>query len=180
MGENYQQRWEGVKDAVDEDQAVRALAGILADRSGRDFIKGPGFGENEAALCVRILDSVSCDLCLHPFRRLRWFLQGIARHNLNSSEKFTFFVTLRRLAERHGQLPSRIIITEDLGVPAEALAHGGFGVVKPGTYRGARVAVKSAVAARDADFQRMKKVSIDSSFATTLRHGLNNSAPAIL
>jgi len=67
---------------------------------------------------------------------------------------------LRKLAERHGLLPSRIRIAGRIEVSDELLASSGFVDLKTGTYRGRLVAVKTfRVTARD-DFVKITKVRI--------------------
>ena len=68
---------------------------------------------------------------------------------------------LRRLAERHGRLPDRMMITETMEVSEKIVASGGCGDIRTGTYMGGLVAVKTArVAARD-NFKKIKKVSFN-------------------
>jgi len=102
--------------------------------------------------------------------------QGIVGHNLNPAEKASFFVMLRRLAERYGRLPERLMITEEMEVSDEILASVGFGFVMGGTYKGVRVAVKTATVPSLRDLEKIRKVSVDG----ILWSGLNNSAPAVL
>ena len=68
---------------------------------------------------------------------------------------------LRRLAERHGLLPDRMRITENIEVPEEILAFGGFGDVRLGTYNGGAVAVKAMRVAALDNFLKTRKVSIN-------------------
>lgn len=62
MDKNYQRVWKGVTKTNDENKAVRALSGILADKEGRNFILR--LKRNDAGLCIEILDRVSHNL--HP------------------------------------------------------------------------------------------------------------------
>jgi len=80
-------------------------------------------------------------------------------HNLKPAEKQAFSVTLRRLAERHGLLPDRMKITEELKVSDEELGSGGFGDIVLGTYKGCAVAVKTMKVTLQDDFLIIRKVS---------------------
>lgn len=80
---------------------------------------------------------------MSPFRRLRWSRQGIRTQNLGTAKKGAFFLTLRRLAERHELLPDRMVIKEGINVVAEVVSERGYGEVRSGTYKGHRVAVKT-------------------------------------
>jgi hypothetical protein len=62
MTKDHQRLWEHVTNTTNESEAVRALAGILADREGRAFISR--LERDEAELCIDILDHVSRDPCL--------------------------------------------------------------------------------------------------------------------
>ena len=153
---NYKQLWKGITGAANA-EAIRMLAGILADEKGRIFIQY--LGRTGAELCVKILDRVSRDLTC-TIRRLRRSCQGIMEGNLKSAEKNTFRVTLRRLAELYQLLPDYMVITSGLEVSDKIIASGGFGDVRSGMYMGSAVAVKTAkVAAKD--FQKIRKVWID-------------------
>jgi len=72
MAKNYQRLWEEVTSGIDDAKSVRTLAEILVDKEGRAFISH--LAHKDAELCIEILDHVSCDLYLFPFRRLRWSL----------------------------------------------------------------------------------------------------------
>ena len=159
MAKDYDTLWEGVTHATTEAEAVRALAQIVVDKQGRAFTLG--LKPKDAELCVETLDYVSCDLRLLPVSVASdGLFQGIAEQNLKSTEKSAFFLTLRRLAERHGLLPDRMKIRETFEVSDEISAAGGFGDVRSGTYNGSLVAVKAArVAARD-NLQKIRKVRI--------------------
>jgi len=156
MAKDYQQIWDSVADAVDGAQTVQTLSAILADKEGQAFISH--LDNKSAALCVEILDNVSYNL--HLPSHLRPSRQGITKYNLGPAERQVFFVTLRRLAERHGLLPDRMRITEGVEVSDEVIASGGFAHLWSGTYKGHLVAVKTArVSARD-NFAEIRKVSI--------------------
>ena len=60
MAKDYQRLWEDVTRAIDEANAVRTLAEILADEEGRTFVSR--LERKDAELCIEILDHVSCDL----------------------------------------------------------------------------------------------------------------------
>ncbi|KAF9645811.1 kinase-like protein [Thelephora ganbajun] len=137
MAKIYQQLWKAVTDASGEAKAVRILAEILADKEGRDFISHLKI--NDAKLCIEILD------------------RGIAKHNLKITEKQDFFVTLRRLAARHGRLPDSVIITDKIEVEDKILASGGFADVRSGSYKGHRVAVKTLKVAMNDDVPKIRK-----------------------
>jgi len=180
---DYQQLWKDVtnchhevKVGTDEVKAVPALGKILTDKEGRDFILC--LGEQDAELCMKLSDRVSCDLHL-PFSLPHTARKGTTGHALTPTEKHAFFVTLRRLAERHGKLPDRMMITEEIDVLDEIHAFGGFGEVRNGTYKGDRVAVKTARVPLVGDLTKIRKVGIDDILALTRRR-LNYSAPAIL
>jgi len=64
VAKDYQRLWEGVANAVSEAEAVRALAGIMADKEGRAFALR--LDRKAAELCIEVLDCVSCDLHLPP------------------------------------------------------------------------------------------------------------------
>ena len=83
--------------------------------------------------------------------------------NLNSAEKNTFRVTLRRLAEGYRLLPDYMVITGGLEVSDKIIASRGFGDVRSGVYKGSAVAVKTArVAAKDLQkIRKIRKVCID-------------------
>jgi len=67
---------------------------------------------------------------------------------------------LRKLAGRHGLLPSRMRIAGNIEVSDELLASSGSVDLKTGTYRGRPVAVKTLrVTARD-DFVKISKVRV--------------------
>lgn len=90
--------------------------------------------------------------------------QGITEQHLKPAEKNAFFLTLRRLAERHALLPDRMIIRETFEVSDEISAAGGFGDVRSGTYNGDLVAVKAARVSGRGDIQKIRKVSIGGIF----------------
>ena len=95
-----------------------------------------------------------------PPRDLKRFRQGIIEHNLKPAEKNAFFLTLRRLAERHGLLPNRLVIKEKIEVSDDILTSGGFGDVRRGRYKDRFVAVKTAKVNPKADREKIRKVSI--------------------
>jgi len=155
--------------ATDKAQAIHTLSSVLIEREGRVFVSG--LDDKDAELCVEILDNVSRgphSLHSPPPQATR---QGIVGHSLKPVEKPALFITLRRLAERHGLLPDRIRIREKIEDSDEVLGSGGFGDVKLGTYEGRPVAVKiMRVSAKD--FGKIRKVSINvgcpSAFSTIL------------
>jgi len=110
---------------------------------------------------MEILDRVSRDPCPLPSRRLRLFPQGIAEHTLEAKEKQAFFVLLRELAAIHGRLPESMMITDEIKVSDEILASGGFVDVRTGTYKGCLVAVKTLRVAKQDDFLKIRRVSVD-------------------
>jgi len=154
----HQQLWKDAVSAMDKAQAIQTLSGVLADQRGRVFISR--LGSKDAELCVEILDNVSRDL--HPPHSSlpQAARQGIVGHNLKPVEKPALFITLRRLAERHGLLPDRIRIREKVEDSDEVLGSGGFGDVKSGTYEGRPVAVKIMRISAKGDFGRIRKVSV--------------------
>ena len=156
MANEYQRLWMDVANPTDEAQAIRSLAEILSNKEGKIFISR--LDRKDAELCVEILGDVGPDLH-SPCSQPQPVHQGIAaEHNLRPAEKQAFFVALRRLAERHGLLPSRMRISGGIEVSDELLASSGFADLRSGTYRGASVAIKTLrVAARD-DSVRIKKV----------------------
>jgi len=158
MAKNYRRLWNGVTSAADQAQAVRTLSEISADRGGRFFISLLDGGD--AGLCVEVLGNVSHGLHL-PFPLPQMVCQGIVSHDLEPAEKQAFFVTLRRLAERRGRLPNRMMVTEEIKVSDEIHAYGGFGDVRPGTYKGRHVAVKTMRVTTPANFPKIRKVSIN-------------------
>jgi len=159
MEKDYQRLWAAVTNATDKTQATQTLAEILADKDGKVSILG--LDSKDAESCIEILDNVSPDLRL-PRSQPQAVCQGIAEHNLKPAEKQAFSVTLRRLAERHGMLQSRIMIREGLEVRDELLAFGGFGDVRCGyTYSERPVAVKVLRVPALDDLKEIRKVSID-------------------
>ena len=101
-----------------------------------------------------------------PPYRLRWSRQGITERALKTQERDAFLLTLRRLAEQHELLPDRMMITGDFEVSDDIPASGGFGDVRSGTYRGGRVAVKTAKVADRRKLKEIRRVSIDGIFAS--------------
>ena len=156
MVKDYRRLWKDVTNTIDEARAVRTLADILADKEGRTFISR--LEHKDAELCIEILDRVSHDLHLLPFRCLRWSLQGIAEHGLKPAEKQAFFVTLRRLAGCYGRLPDAMIVTEKIETSDMILASGGFADLRQGTYMGHLVAVKTMRVAVQDDLLKIRKV----------------------
>ena len=88
-------------------------------------------------------------------------IQGLAVHKLHSSEKHTFFSTLRRLAGKHARLPESMTIKGKIDYSASSQYHtsGGFADIKQGKYRGGMVAVKIMRVAVTDDFVKIRKVS---------------------
>jgi len=157
MGKDYQRLWVDATSAADRVQGARALAEILADKDGKVFVLRLG-GEN-VELCVEILGDVSSNPRLPPSQP-QTVSQGIAEYNLKPAEKQAFFVTLRRLAERHGKLPSRMRIMGKIEVAEELLASSGFADLRSGMYGEHLVAIKTLrVTGRD-DYVKIRKVSI--------------------
>lgn len=161
---DYQRLWEGVANATDETRAVRALSAIVADSPGRGFVLR--LERKDAELCIETLDYVSHDLHfathLPPSYRMD-LVQGIIEGNLNRRDKATFFLVLRRLAERHALLPERMMI--DIEVSGEVLVSGGFGDVRYGMYMGDPVAVKSARVAVEDNLEKIRKVRAPTTFS---------------
>ena len=118
--------------------------------------------------------SRSAFLLLPP---LRWSHQGIAGHNLKTSEKKDFFVTLKRLSERNGRLPSSMVLTEKVEVEDRIVASGGFADIRRGRYLGRPVAVKTMRVAAQDNFLKTRKVRTSVGHPG---HGLNDFTPAIL
>ena len=145
-----------VANPTDEAQAVRSLAGILRDKEGKVFISR--LDRKDAELCIEILGNVGPDLH-SPCSQPQPIHQSIAtEHDLRPAEKQAFFVALRRLAERHGLLPSRMRISGGIEISDELLASTGLADLRSGRYRGRTVAIKTLrVTARD-DFVRIRKV----------------------
>ena len=164
MAKNYQQLWKDVASTSNEAKAVQTLAEILLDKEGRAFISNL---ERDAELCIEILDRVSRHSYPLPSRRLRWFLQGLAEHNLKTTERQAFFITLSRLAAIHGRLPESMVITEKIKASDEILASGGFADIRTGTYKGHLVAVRNIKVAKQDNILRIRKVSINSIFSAT-------------
>ena len=177
MAIDYQQMWNDAVCTRDKAKAIQTLSGVLVEKEGRVFISR--LDTQNAELCVEILDDVS-RRDLHsphspPSHAIR---QGIIGHNLELVEKRAFFITLRRLAERHRRLPERIRTKEKIEVESdEILGSGGFADVRPGTYEGRPVAVKVMRASAKDNFVRIRKVSIG---VGLLGRGLSHLAPAIL
>jgi hypothetical protein len=160
MAKDYRQLWEGVTSASDEGKAVRSLAEILVDKEGRIFISN--LEREDAKLCIETLDRVSRNPHLLPSRSLRWLFQGIVEHNLKTSEKQAFLITLRRLAGIHGRLPDSMMITEEIKVSDKVLSSGGFADIRSGTYMGHLVAVKTLRVTDAYGLPKIRKVIADS------------------
>ena len=101
------------------------------------------------------------------FRRLRWFHQGIAGPGLTTTEELAFSVTLRELAETHGQFPKSMTITK-IKVSDKILPSGGFADVRTGTYKERLVAVKTMRVAKQDDLLKIRKVSVHNVFSANL------------
>jgi len=156
MGKDYQRLWAAATNATDRVQSARALAEIVADKDGKVFVLR--LGGEDVELCVEMLGDVSPNPQLPPSQP-QAVSQGIAEHNLKPAEKQAFFVTLRRLAERHGKLPSRMRIMEKIEVAEELLASSGFADLRSGMYGEHLVAIKTLrVTGRD-DYVKIRKVS---------------------
>jgi len=69
MTKDYQRLWKDVTNSSNEAEAVMTLGEILTDKGGRDFVSC--LGCKQAKLCIKILDHVSREFCLLPFRRFR-------------------------------------------------------------------------------------------------------------
>ena len=158
MVKDYRWLWQGVANASDQGEAVRTLAEILLDEEGRTFISS--LERTDAELCIEIMDLVSRDPRLLPSRRLRWFRQGITKHNLETAEKQAFLFVLGELAATHGRLPESMMIADEIEVPDEILASGGFADVRTGTYMGHLVAVKTTRVPKQDDLLKIRKVSV--------------------
>lgn len=162
MAKDYGRIWNDITNTVDKTKAVRTLADVLADKEGRTFLLR--LEREDAEFCVEILDRVSHNLHLFPFRRFRWFLQGITEHNLKPTERQAFFVLLRRLAGCYGRLPGSMIITEKIETSDNVPTSGGFADVRCGKYMGQPVAVKTMRVTERDDFQKIRKVSINDGY----------------
>jgi len=167
---DYRRLWNGIAGATDK---ARSLAEILADKEGRAFISR--LDERDAELCIEILGDVSYSLHL-PFFLPQTSLQCIAVHNLKPAERQASFVTLRKLAGRHGLLPNRMKITAKINISDEVLVFNVLADLRYGTCEGRPVAVKTMRVTAQDDFAKMRKVSINVSHQG---HGLNNAIPAI-
>ena len=157
MAERFFQLWNSVASTTNNPEVVLALSEILSDRADRDFILS--LGREEAKRCINILDRVSFDLHL-PHSPPQKVCQGIVEPNLRPAEKHDFFSLLRRLAQRHGRLPDRMMIKEKIEVSDELLTFFD-GSVGAGTYKGHSVAVKTARFGSPRDLEKIRKVSIN-------------------
>ena len=101
------------------------------------------------------------------FRPLRRFRQGIARHELKTTEKQCFFVTLRRLAAIHEKLPESMVIAGSIEVENKILVSGGFSDVRCGKYKGHRIAAKALRVSMQDDLEKLRKVSANDIFPAT-------------
>ena len=54
-----------------------------------------------------------------------------------------------------------MVITDEIKVSDRILASGGFADVRPGTYKGCLVAVKTLRIAKQDDFLKIRRVSVD-------------------
>ena len=84
--------WKEVIWTSDEEKAVRALAGILVDKEGRNFISN--LLRKDAELCIEILDRVSCaphqypsSAVLYAFFRVSQSTTSKQRRNRRSSSR---------------------------------------------------------------------------------------------
>ena len=162
MAERYSQLWNGIASTTINPEIPLALSKISNDRASGDFILS--LGCEEAKLCINVLDRVSFDLHL-PLSPPQMVRQGIVEHTLGSAEKCDFFVLLRRLAQRHGRLPDRMMITEKIEVSEELPSFFG-GSVGLGTYKGHPVVVKTAIFGLSRDLEKIRKVSINDIFVS--------------
>jgi len=135
MTKVYEQLWKSITDKTDKPEAAQALAEIVSDNAGRDFILRSEL--EEAEMCIEILDHVSHNPHLRSFRRLRWSRQGITKLDLKPAETSAFLVTLRRLSQHHKLLPRRMRMTEEIVVSDGALNLSGTREIR--MYRGQRV-----------------------------------------
>ena len=172
MAESYPQLWNSVANTNDKAEAVLALSKISTDKGGRDFIVS--LGREEVQLCINVLDRVSFDLHL-PLSSSQMVRQGIVEPNLGPTEKLNFFFLLSRLAERHGRLPDRMMMTTKIEVLDEIPILGG--VIGPITYEGCPVAVKIARYAFSWDLEKIKKVSITDILVPT-RGAISTTLPS--
>jgi hypothetical protein len=113
------------------------------------------------------------------FHRFRWSRQGIAKHNLNTTEKQIFLVTLMTLAEHYGRLPDSMIITEKIEVEDKILASGGIMDVRCGKYKGHLVAVRTMKDPAKKPLKYPREVSINK-VLDRLGRCLDHPSPAIL
>ncbi|KAF9789243.1 kinase-like domain-containing protein [Thelephora terrestris] len=134
---DFQPLWKGVTRASDETSTVLALAKILVEKEGRDFILH--LDRKDAEFCIDVLD------------------RGIAGRDLNTTEKHAFFVTLRRLAGLHGRLPDSMILSDEIEIEDKVLANGGFADVRIGKHKGQYVAVKTLRIAATDDLRKIRK-----------------------
>ena len=118
-------------------------------------------------------------ICVCSFHHLRRVRQGIAEHNLKSTEKQAFFIMLTKLAGYYGRLPDSMIITEKIEVEDKILVSDGFSDTRRGRYMGHLVAVKTLRVTDLDDFPKLREVSINDIFSATL-DALDYHFPAIL
>jgi len=175
MAKDYRRLWKSVVGTIDEARAVRTLADILVDKEGNAFVSR--LERNDAELCIEILYHVSHDLLLSP--AISWFRQGIMKHDLNTTERGAFRITLRRLAGYYGRLPDPMMITAEIPVEGTVLVRGGSSDVRVGMYLGNRVAVKTLMVRREEDLQNIREVSIND-IPPPLGIRCRPSSPAIL
>jgi len=98
-----------VTNTIDEPQAIQTLAEILSSKDSKAFISRL---DSKDELSVEVFGNLSPDLHL-PRSQPHQFVRGLPQnttHNPRPAEKKAFFVARRRLAERHGLLPSRVRI----------------------------------------------------------------------
>jgi len=165
MTTDYQRLWDVTAGATDKARAVQSLAKILADEKGRAFISR--LDERDAGLCIEILGDVSYSL-RSPFLLPQTSRQGIAVHKLKPAEKQASFVTLRKLAGRHGLLPNRMKIAEKIHISDEVLAFNALADLRCGTCEGRPVAVKTMRVTAQDDFMKIRKVSSDATTQDTV------------
>ena len=105
-------------------------------------------------------------------------VQGLALHQLRTSEKQAFLGTLRRLVGKHARLPKSMIIKGKIDYSASSQFHtsGGFADIKQGKYAGGTVAVKIMRVAVTDDFVKIRKVSGFRSGGISLTFSTSNSA----
>ena len=84
---------------------------------------------------------------------------------LKTTEKYAFYIALRRLVAIHGRLPKPMIITEGIEVSDELHPSGGYADVRAGTYKGCLVVMKTMRLTKQDDSREIRKVSVNGIFS---------------